>query len=384
MLKTNKNMIAGFGRAFMEGMTVRQSSTEFSKIVEQSCKLCFSASKVADAQEEQMIKITEQTGFFVGLDQDASVMANLLKPYGITPDHYSSEVEMMEKAHQLRTRIITNQQFNGSRCIAVIMTDDALASNIGRLPSARYLWEVTRIVPFVKLDKGLAYEEAEGVRMMKEVRDLNQRLDKAVAAGIRGTITRTVVKAPISSGIQAVVNQQLEMAKQVLQKGLVPIVQIEVDKNSPDKGKSERLLANALRRGLDDLNSDQRVILDVTLPNVAGTYKHLVQHPNVLRILALSGGYCRVDACKMLEQNEGMIASWGRAFTEGLHISQTEKEFTNVLMESCKLLYHAASRRDDVTEETIHRDTAKGNVRASTMPAREESDGTQRGNPQEA
>mmetsp|Transcript_127207 Transcript_127207/g.245336 ORF Transcript_127207/g.245336 Transcript_127207/m.245336 type:complete len:1311 (+) Transcript_127207:109-4041(+) len=354
MLKTNINMIGGFGRAFMEGMTVRQKDKEFTKVLDQNCNVIFNASKFVDAREEQLTKLTGQSGFFVGFDQDLESMPKLLSTYGITAEQYADEAAMMEMAHQLHSRIVINTQFNGSRCLGIILTEYATSLTIARMPSAKYLWEVMRIVPFMKLDKGLAAEE-DGVRQMKEVRHLRQKLDKAIKAGICGTITRSVIRLPNQAGIRSVVDQQIQLAKTIMLKHLVPILQIEIDVSSPDKARCERVLVNSLCRGLEELTSEQRVILDVTLPETPGTYSRLVEHPNVLRVAALSGGYKRAEAAKRLEQNAGMIASFGRAFAEGLHVTQTDAEFTGQIVQICKLLYNA-SRHTAAPEDAGHGD----------------------------
>lgn len=342
MLKSNVNMIAGFGRAFVEGMHVQLRDGDFTKVLENSSNVVFNASKSVAAKEEQLIKLTNQNGFFVGFDQDAASMPKLLAAYGITSKHYSGDdTIMMEKAHELCTRCLKNLQFNGSRCIGIILTEHAVALTIERLPTAKYLWERLRIVPFMKVSQGLA-EEADGVCLMKEIRHLRQRLDKAIKAGVRGTITRSLIRLPSPAGVRAIVQQQIKVAKQVMLKGLVPIMQVEVDISSPDKAKCERLLVTALCRGLEELAPEQRVIMDLTLPTAAGTYNDLIKHPNVIRVAALSGGYSQAEACEKLEHNVGMVACFGRAFTEGLHVTQTEKEFTAQMVQNCKLVYNAS------------------------------------------
>jgi fructose-bisphosphate aldolase class I len=366
MLKANANMIAGFGRAFLEGLTAKQKDAEFGKTLDQLCNVAFNASKFVDVREEQIIKLTTQNGFIVGFDQDEKSMPKLLNAYGIDESQYPDEASMMEKAHQFHTRVILNAQFNGSRCIGVILTEYAIVLNIGRLPTARYLWEVKRIVPFIKLDKGLAPEE-EGVRLMKDMRDVEQKLDRAKSFGIFGTIARSTIRLPTSAGVRSVVNQQMVLAKQVLAKGLVPIVQIEVDIKSPDKAKCERLLVSALIRAFEELDSEQRVILDLTLPANVGTYKQLIKHANVMRVAALSGGYTRDEAVNKLRENVGMVASFGRAFAEGLHVTQTENQLTSTIVQTCNQLYNASrvaeepvKVKDDATEVKMSLSSKQG------------------------
>lgn len=351
MLRDNVNMIAGFGRAFVEGMSVKHTEREFSKVLENSCTALFDASKSLAIREEQLVKLTIQNGFFVGMDQDASTMPKMLTPYGVTAEQYANEEAMMEKAHQMCTRIITNTHFNGSRCIGIILTDYAIASRVGKLPCPKYLWDYRRIVPFMKLDSGLAPEE-EGVWRFKEIRHLGQKIEKAIRAGIFGTICRSVIRLPSSTGIRSVVDQQMKMAKQVIKKGMVPIIQIEVDIKSPNRAKCERLLLTALMRELEELESGQRVLLDLVIPSTPGVYNQLIKHPNVVRVLAVSGGFGQEEACKLLEQNGGMIASFGRAFTEGFHVTQTDKEFTTQIVQACKRLFDASRAGGDMQNST--------------------------------
>jgi len=261
--------------------------------------------------------------------------------YGVAESEYSGNEEMMDKVHEMRSRIITNPQYHGARVIGAILFEATMDREICGKPSARYLWENKKVVPFLKIDKGLA-DEANGCQLMKEMPTLSNLLSKAVAAGIFGTKERSVIKLANEAGIQAVVDQQFEIAKQVLGHGLVPILEPEVDINSPEKDKCEEILLKALLDGANKLAPDQKVMYKLTIPKVINLYKPLVEHKNTVRVVALSGGYNREDSCKFLAEQDGMIGSFSRAFAEGLSAQQSEAEFTKTIDLSCEMIYQAS------------------------------------------
>lgn len=308
--------------------------------MEDSCAAIYQASR-ASAKEVQMEKVTCQPGFFCALDQSGGSTPKALKLYGIQELEYSGEVEMMDKVHAMRTRIITNPKFHGAHVIGAILFEGTMDREIDGIPAARYLWEAKRIVPFLKIDKGLN-EEERGVQLMRDIPQLDELLDRAVAAGIFGTKARSLIKLPNPAGIRAAVDQQLQLGRQVIGRALVPILEPEVDINSPDKAGCERLLRDALLEGLEELGPAQRVVLKLTLPDKKDFYRQLVAHPRVLRVVALSGGYSRQEACRLLAENRGMVASFSRAFLQDLRATQTDEEFTKALNETCKEILQAS------------------------------------------
>jgi len=279
--------------------------------------------------DEQFKKAQSGAGFIAALDQSGGSTPKALKLYGIPEDAYSGEDEMFDLIHQMRTRIITSPAFDGDRIMGAILFEQTMDRQIEGRPTADYLWNVKKIVPFLKIDKGLA-EERDGAQTMKPMPGLDELLDRAVANGIFGTKERSVIKLP-GAGLQAVVDQQFEVAKQVLAKGLVPIIEPEVDIKSPKKAEAEEQLKAALLAGVNALGDDQKVMLKLTLPDVDNLYKELVDHPKVLRVVALSGGYTRDEANEKLARNNGVIASFSRALTEGLTAQQSDEEFNKVL-----------------------------------------------------
>jgi len=268
-------------------------------------------------------------------------MPKHLESYGLTQEYYEDTASMMELAHQFHSRIVTNSQFNGSRCIGCILTEYALALNIGRMQPAKYLWDVLRVASFVRFDTGLE-EEENGVRRMMEIPSIDAKLDRAVAVGALGVATRSHIRLANPPGIRAAVKQQMEIAFDVMQKGLVPYMQFEVDIASPERHKCELLLQSVLLGKLDEFGSGQKVVLSLTLPAKRSTYMRLIAHQNVLRVGALCGGLHRDEACERLQKNLGMVPAFGRAFAEGFHVTQTEKEFTTKLTTVCKLLYNSS------------------------------------------
>jgi fructose-bisphosphate aldolase class I len=279
--------------------------------------------------EDQYEKAKSGAGFIAALDQSGGSTPKALKLYGIEENAYSNDAEMFDLVHEMRTRIITSPAFDGDRIMGAILFEMTMDRQIeGRL-SADYLWNVKNIVPFLKIDKGLA-EEKDGAQTMKPMPGLDDLLDRAVANGVFGTKERSVIKLP-GAGLDAVVAQQFEVAQQVLAKGLVPIIEPEVDIHSPQKAEAEDQLKAALLNGVNGLADDQAVMLKLTLPDTDNLYSELVNHPKVVRLVALSGGYSRDEACQKLARNNGVIASFSRALTEGLTAQQNDQEFNATL-----------------------------------------------------
>ncbi|SBS77371.1 Fructose-bisphosphate aldolase class 1 [uncultured Mycobacterium sp.] len=280
---------------------------------------------------EQAEKVAHGAGFVAALDQSGGSTPKALKLYGIAEDAYSGDEQMFDLVHQMRTRIITSPSFDGDRIVAAILFEMTMDREIEGRPTADYLWNVKKVVPILKVDKGLAAEE-DGAQVMKPIDGLDELLARAVAKGIFGTKMRSVIKLP-GGGLEAVVDQQFEVARQILAAGLVPIIEPEVDIHSPEKGEAEEQLKAAILRHLDTLG-DQQVILKLTLPETDDLYRELVEHPKVMRVVALSGGYDRASACERLARNHGVIASFSRALTEGLTAQQSDDEFNKTLDEA--------------------------------------------------
>jgi fructose-bisphosphate aldolase class I len=294
-----------------------------------------------DTYEAMLDKMRSGNGFIAALDQSGGSTPKALKLYGIGEDAYSSEAEMFDLIHQMRTRIITSPSFNGDRVLGAILFEQTMDRTIEGMGTAEYLWNVKNIVPFLKIDKGLE-DEADGVQLMKPIPGLDELLARAVDKGVFGTKERSVIKLANKEGIEAIVAQQFEVARQVRDAGLMPIIEPEVDINSPEKQQAEVLLKDALKRHLETLADDQQVMFKLTLPSEDGFYTDLVQHPKVLRVVALSGGYSRDEANARLARNPGVIASFSRALTEGLTAQMSDAEFDEVLDASIKSIYEAS------------------------------------------
>jgi fructose-bisphosphate aldolase, class I len=271
-------------------------------------------------------------GFVAALDQSGGSTPKALKLYGIGEDEYSGDDQMFELVHEMRARIITSPSFDGNRILAAILFENTMDRDIEGRPTADYLWNVKQVVPILKVDKGLADEE-DGAKVMKPMPGLDDLLDRAVEAGIFGTKMRSFISLP-GKGLDAVVEQQFEVAEQILAKGLVPIIEPEVDIHSAQKAEAEEQLKAGLLDGVNKLAAEQTVMLKLTLPDTDNLYAELVEHPKVLRVLALSGGYSRDDACARLARNHGVIASFSRALTEGLTAQQSADEFNAMLDKS--------------------------------------------------
>jgi fructose-bisphosphate aldolase class I len=291
--------------------------------------------------EQQAAKIRNQPGFIAALDQSGGSTPKALKLYGVAESTYSGETQMMDLIHAMRSRIITSPSFGGNRIAGAILFEATMDREIQGVPTAEFLWTKKQVVPFLKIDKGLA-DEADGVQLMKPMPTLDQLLVKARSKGIFGTKERSVIKQANAAGIRAVVVQQFEVARQVLGHGLTPIVEPEVDIHCPDKAAAEKLLKAELIKELDKLPATQQVMLKLTLPEVDDFYKELVAHPRVLKVVALSGGYSRDEANARLTRQKGMIASFSRALTEGLTAQQSDAEFNAALDKAIEGIYQAS------------------------------------------
>jgi fructose-bisphosphate aldolase class I len=289
-----------------------------------------------------LTRIRTGVGFIAALDQSGGSTPKALRLYGIEESAYSDEATMFDLIHQMRTRIITSPVFTGERILAAILFEQTMDRQIEGLGSAEYLWTRKRIVPVLKVDKGLE-PEADGVRLMKPIPGLDALLERARGHGVFGTKMRSVVLTADEAGVDAVTAQQFDLARQILAAGLVPIVEPEVDINSPEKAAAEKLLKNALLGQLDRLADGQDVMLKLTLPEQDGFHRELLEHPRVLRVAALSGGYTRQEADARLARNPGVIASFSRALTEGLTHQMTDEEFDAALDASIAGIYAASS-----------------------------------------
>ena len=279
---------------------------------------------------EQMRRMREGVGFIAALDQSGGSTPKALSLYGVDESAYSSDEEMFDVVHAMRTRIVTNERFDGDRVLGAILFQNTLDRQMDGLPTSEYLWRRKRILPFLKVDYGLA-DEVDGVQRMKPIADLRERLPAAKAKDVFGTKMRSVVKAANPKGIADVVEQQFAFAAEILGAGLTPIIEPEVDIHAADKAHCEALLRDELRRGLAALDGDAPVMFKLTLPEEANFYREFCSHPKVLRVVALSGGYSREVANSKLAANQGVIASFSRALTEGLREGQDDAEFTRLL-----------------------------------------------------
>ena len=291
--------------------------------------------------QEQLAQVKSRKGFIAALDQSGGSTPKALKLYGIEESQYSGEQEMFDLVHAMRTRIIKSPVFTSERILGVILFEMTMDRQIDGMGSAEFLWQKKGIVPFLKVDNGLA-EEVDGVQVMKPIPQLGARISSALSHGVFGTKMRSVIKLANAKGIDAVVAQQFQFGKEILAGGLMPIIEPEVDIKSPEKERCEELLRSAIVRELDKLSDDHQVMLKLTLPTEPNYYKVLVEHPRVLRLVALSGGYSRDDANAMLAQNDGVIASFSRALTEGLSAQQSDGEFDKVLDTAIESIYQAS------------------------------------------
>jgi fructose-bisphosphate aldolase class I len=291
--------------------------------------------------DQQLAKIQNDKGFIAALDQSGGSTPKALKLYGIDETAWKDEKGMYDVVHAMRTRLITSPAFSGKRLIGAILFENTMDRDIEGKPTPTYLWEVKGVVPFLKVDKGLA-EEKDGVQLMKPMPELGALLKRAKAKHVFGTKMRSVIKQANAAGIDAVVKQQFDVGKEILAAGLVPIIEPEVDIKTPNKDKAEDLLKAALLKQLNALPPNQRVMLKLTIPTKDNLYADLIKHKNVLRVVALSGGYTREEANKLLARNNGMTASFSRALAEGLKAQQSDQEFNAALDASIESIYRAS------------------------------------------
>ena len=296
---------------------------------------------MADMNTEQADKVAHGSGFVAALDQSGGSTPKALRLYGIAENTYSGDEQMFDLVHRMRTRIITSPAFNGDRIIAAILFEDTMDREIDGRASADYLWNVKKIVPILKVDSGLAAEQ-DGAQLMKPIPGLDALLQRAAPMGVFGTKMRSLITLP-GKGLDAVVDQQFEVAGEILAAGLVPIIEPEVDIHSPAKGAAEEQLKTAIIDRLGALGEGRQVMLKLTLPETDDLYQDLVTDPRVMRVLALSGGYTRAEACQRLSRNHGMIASFSRALTEGLTAQQSDAEFNAMLDASIAEIASASS-----------------------------------------
>lgn len=291
-----------------------------------------------DQQREQM---ASGNGFIAALDQSGGSTPKALRLYGIDEGSYSGEEQMFDLIHQMRTRIITSPAFTGERIIGSILFEQTMDREIDGRGTADYLWNVKHVVPFLKVDKGLA-EESDGVQLMKPMPGLDELLARATEKGVFGTKMRSVIQTANPAGVRAVVEQQFEIGNRILDAGLVPIIEPEVDIRSPEKAQAEHLLREAIEAQVAQLPQNREIMLKLTLPSQADFYADLIADPKVLRVVALSGGYTREEADRLLRENHGMIASFSRALTEGLSAQQSDEEFNATLDRSIQSIYDAS------------------------------------------
>lgn len=289
----------------------------------------------------QFEKAKNGKGFIAALDQSGGSTPKALSLYGLTEADYPDEAAMFDRIHEMRSRIITSPSFNGERVLGAILFEMTMERQVEGMGTAEYLWQRKNIVPFLKVDNGLA-DESDGVQLMKPIPELADRLARGNSHEVFGTKMRSVIKTDSPSGVAAVVDQQFAIGDQILAAGLMPIIEPEVDIHSPRKAEAETMLKAALLKALDALPADQKVMFKLSLPSVAGFYSDLVSHPKVLRVVALSGGYSREEANKKLAENPGVIASFSRALTEGLSAQQTSEQFDATLNATIQSIYDAS------------------------------------------
>lgn len=292
--------------------------------------------------QAQLDKVTNGRGFIAALDQSGGSTPKALKLYGIEENEYSGDDQMFDLIHEMRTRIMTNEAFGGDRVVGAILFEQTMDREVEGQGTAAYLWNVKQVVPFLKVDKGLA-DEANGAQVMKPIDGLDDLLARAKAKGVFGTKMRSVINEANEAGVKAVVDQQFEIGRQIIAAGLVPIIEPEININSATKAEAEALLKAAILEQLNGLGEGELVMLKLTLPETDGFYQELVDHPNVVRVVALSGGYSREESNARLSRNPGVIASFSRALTEGLSAKQTDAEFTALLNESIQTIADASA-----------------------------------------
>ena len=291
--------------------------------------------------QDQLDKVRSQDGFIAALDQSGGSTPKALRMYGVGEDAYAGDVEMFDVVHAMRSRIVMSPGFNGDRILGAILFENTLDRDIGGMNSARYLWQEKNVAPFLKVDKGLAPVN-NGVQVMNPIPNLAELLDKANARNVFGTKMRSVIKSADAAGIERVVSQQFEIGRQIVAAGLMPIIEPEIDINAPDKREAEDILRDRLLVHLDALSANEIVMFKLTLPEQAGLYQACLEHPNLLRLVALSGGYSRQEANRRLAENPGMVASFSRALTEGLNVEQSDDAFDAMLDGSIQTIFDAS------------------------------------------
>ena len=292
--------------------------------------------------QDMFAAVQSRPGFIAALDQSGGSTPKALKLYGIEESEYSGDDEMFDRMHAMRSRIITSPSFNGTRVLGAILFEGTMDREIEGQGSAKFLWDAKQVVPFLKVDKGLA-DEADGVQVMKPMPDLDDLLERAVGKGVFGTKMRSVIKLANPGGVKSIVDQQFEVGRQILGHDLVPIIEPEVDINSPEKAQAEELLKAAILEQLGALPDGQSVMLKLTLPETDGFYAECIDHPRCLKVVALSGGYSRDEANARLSRNHGMIASFSRALTEGLSAQQSDAEFDAMLDSTIQSIFDASN-----------------------------------------
>ncbi len=291
--------------------------------------------------EQQLTQMSTGNGFIAALDQSGGSTPKALAAYGVAESEYSGDEEMFTKVHEMRSRIMTNTAFTGERVIAAILFENTMDRQVEGLDTGDYLWNKKQVVPLIKVDKGLADEE-NGAQVMKPIPGLDDLLSRSVEKGMFGTKMRSVIKMANGAGVDAVVAQQFEIGHQIIAAGLVPIIEPEVDINSPEKAEAEALLRDGLLAHANQLSADQHIMLKLTLPEEDNFYAELIAHPQVVRVVALSGGYPRDEANARLSRNTGMIASFSRALSEGLSAQQSEDEFTATMDATIQSIFDAS------------------------------------------
>jgi fructose-bisphosphate aldolase, class I len=290
---------------------------------------------------DQYEKIRQGNGFIAALDQSGGSTPKALRLYGVGEDAYANDTEMFDRIHEMRTRIITSPAFGGDRIIGAILFENTMDREIEGRGTAEYLWSAKQVVPFLKVDKGLADEE-NGVQVMKPMPGLGELLARARGESVFGTKMRSVIKLADDGGVRAIAEQQFEVGRQILDAGLMPILEPEIDIKSPQKAEAEAMLRDRLLEGLESVPADQSVMFKLTLPEQDDFYRALVDHPRVLKVVALSGGYSRDEANARLARNSGVVASFSRALTEGLTAQQSDDEFNGALDAAIQSIYEAS------------------------------------------
>jgi fructose-bisphosphate aldolase class I len=327
--------------------------------------------KASGFNQQQLEKMKSHPGFIAALDQSGGSTPGALRLYGVEESAWSDEAEMFALVHEMRKRIITSPSFNGERIIGAILFEDTMDRDIESVPTADFLWNVKQVVPFLKIDKGLAAEQ-DGVQLMKPIPALAELLTKAKAKRIFGTKMRSVIKRADEAGIKSIVHQQFELAEQILAAGLLPIVEPEVDVHSTSKAKSEELLKASILEKLNQLTEDEFVMLKLTLPEQDDFYLELIRHPKVVRVVELSGGYSQEDADDRLRKEHGMVASFSRALLEGLSAQQSDAEFNAVLEKSIQNIFDASNTKQPTIIESYWNPITKASGTISEKDSRYE------------